>query len=90
MGSIPKIIELEGTDPETAFADAQQVARHQHGHSKETGTIADADGCIVVAGPPLLPWDARRTASNSCAEATPPQADPCSCSASRTQPKHGQ
>ena len=62
MGSIPKIIELEGTDPETAFADAQQVARHQHGHSKETGTIADADGCIVVAGPPLLPWDARRTA----------------------------
>jgi hypothetical protein len=62
MGIVPKIIELKGIDPETAFNDAQAEARHVYGNSKQTGTLADAEGCIVVSGPALLPWDGRRTA----------------------------
>ena len=62
MGIVPKILELKGIDPETAFNDAQTEARHIYGNSKQTGTIADAEGCMIVPGPALLPWDGRRTA----------------------------
>lgn len=62
MNAVPKILELKGIDPETAFNEAQQEARHLYGHSGRTGTLADADGCIVVSGPALLPWDCRRVA----------------------------
>jgi len=62
MGNIPQIIEVKGTDPETAFQDTQREARHAYGHSGTTGTIADADGCIIISGPALLPWDCRRAA----------------------------
>lgn len=59
---VPRINELKGADPETAFLDAQREARHLYGHHGATGTIADADGHIVVQGPALLPWDGRRAA----------------------------
>jgi hypothetical protein len=62
MDTVPKILELKGIDPETAFNEAQREARHLYGHSGRTGTLADADGCIVVSGPALLPWDCRRVA----------------------------
>lgn len=59
---IPKIIEIKGIDPETAYNEAQAEARHLYGNSRQTGTIADPDGHIIVSGPALLPWDGRRTA----------------------------
>ena len=59
---VPRIIELKGIDPETAFVDAQTEARHLFGNSRTTGTLADADGHIIVSGPALLYWDARRAA----------------------------
>ena len=62
MNMAPKIIELKGDDPETAFHETQREARHALGHNGQTGTIADADGCIIVQGPELLPWDCRRAA----------------------------
>jgi len=61
-GIIPKIIEIKGVDPETAFVEAQAEARHLYGNSGTTGTIADPEGHIIVNGPALLPWDGRRTA----------------------------
>lgn len=60
--TVPRINELKGTDPETAFLDAQREARHLYGHHGATGTIADADGSIIISGPALLPWDCRRAA----------------------------
>lgn len=62
MSITPRIVELKGVDPETAFIEAQQNARHIYGNSGQTGTIADADGFIIVNGPALLPWDCRRAA----------------------------
>lgn len=62
MDIVPKILEMKGIDPETAFNDAQREARYLYGHTGRTGTLADADGCIVVSGPALLPWDCRRVA----------------------------
>lgn len=59
---VPRIVEIKGQDPETAFLEAQQEARHLYGNSGATGSIADAAGQIVVSGPPLLPWDGRRAA----------------------------
>lgn len=62
MSVVPRIVEIAGIDPETAWLDAQRDARHAYGHSGRTGTIADADGHILVSGPALLPWDGRRAA----------------------------
>ena len=61
-GIVPRIIELKGVDPETAFLEAQREARHLHGNSGNTGTLADTDSHIIVNGPALLPWDCRRVA----------------------------
>jgi len=58
MGAQTFTTYAEGTDVDAAFREAIEQAQYEYGHAGVTGTLAEKDEYVVIAGGPLSPSDA--------------------------------
>ena len=63
MGASGVVNLIEGKTPASAYSNAVQQARYEHGAGGYTGSIAESDGYVMHSARTLLRWEAEQVAN---------------------------